>query len=111
MIDKAIVKKNKQRLEKERVRVQKLLSRVTNADGTPKYPDFGNADDENATEVAEYEANIAEEADLEIKLKAVEAALQKIVDGQYGICAIGGEDIPVERLEVVPEAATCTVHA
>ena len=111
MIDQQLVETNKQRLEQEKSRLQKLLSKVLNDDGTVKYPDFGNQDDENASEFAEYETNIAEDYDLEEKLELVEQALQKISDGSYGLCEIGGEEISASRLEAVPEAATCVEHA
>ena len=30
--------------------------------------------------------------------------------GEYGICAVCGREIPVERLEAVPETAYCVEH-
>jgi RNA polymerase-binding transcription factor DksA len=41
------------------------------------------------------------------ELQAVEAALARIEDGTYGICANCGNEISAERLEVVPEAVVC----
>lgn len=37
----------------------------------------------------------------------VDAALQRITDGTYGVCTSCRGDIPVERLEFRPHAATC----
>jgi len=37
----------------------------------------------------------------------VEAALQRIGDGTYGICVVCGKPITVERLEAVPWATLC----
>lgn len=104
------VEKNKQKLFAEKARLESLLARVEDKDGQPKYPDFGNAEEDNAAEVAAYETNIAEDYDLETKLKRVEAALQSITAGSYGICKIGGEEILEARLEAVPEAENCVQH-
>jgi len=40
------------------------------------------------------------------ELERVEAALQRIRDGTYGISAVSGKPIPRERLEVQPTATT-----
>ena len=43
-------------------------------------------------------------------LRQIEHALDKIVDGTYGICEVTGQSIPVERLRAIPWA-TMTVAA
>ena len=115
-IAKELIEKNRQRLTDEKVRLGGLLGRIAKpkkAGGEEfeaKYPEFGNQEDENASEVAAYEANIAEERDLEKKLKKVEAALQRVAKGTYGICQVGGEPLPLARLEAIPEAENCVAH-
>ena len=37
----------------------------------------------------------------------IDAALDRIADGTYGRCAVCGTDIPIERLEIRPSAASC----
>ena len=37
-------------------------------------------------------------------LRQIDRALEKIEEGNYGVCDITGEDIPVARLEAVPYA-------
>jgi len=37
--------------------------------------------------------------------------LKKIEDGTYGICEVGGEEIPEDRLDANPSARTCIEHA
>jgi RNA polymerase-binding transcription factor DksA len=44
-------------------------------------------------------------------LDAIDAALKRIQDGTYGICEVGGEPIPPERLRAIPWARTCVKHA
>jgi len=109
-MDNAIIAKNKTRMEQEQARLKKLLSQVEDKTGAPKYPDFGSTDEDNAAEVTAYEANIAEDFDLEQKLQLVNAALARIEAKGYGICQIGGEEISAARLEAVPEAANCVEH-
>ena len=41
------------------------------------------------------------------ELRAIDAALARIEDGSYGICAKCGNDISTERLDAVPTAALC----
>jgi DnaK suppressor protein len=43
----------------------------------------------------------------EFRLKAIDHALSRLEGGRYGICEDCGEDIPVERLNVLPFAACC----
>jgi len=115
MIDNALIEKNRLLLETEQDNLEKLLSRVSRAahGGTglaAKYSDMGNQEDENAAEVVEYETNIAEEHDLEEKLRKVRAALARIAAGTYGVCQRGGEDLSADRLVAAPEAENCVEH-
>jgi DnaK suppressor protein len=41
------------------------------------------------------------------ELRALEAALRRIADGGFGLCADCGADIPLERLRVQPGATRC----
>ena len=116
MIHSDLSQKNQKKLEEEKQHLEQLLSRVAKRDKVggdfhATYPDVGSTEDDNAMEVAMYETNIAEEHDLEDRLNKVIAALRRIENGTYGICAVGGEAIPLERLEVAPEAETCIEHA
>lgn len=43
-------------------------------------------------------------------LRQIDRALEKIEEGNYGICDISGEEIPLKRLEAIPYA-TMTVKA
>lgn len=115
MIDPNLVEKNKKRLLEEKARLERLLSRVAKrgakgGDFQPRYLDIGNSEDENVAEVVEYEKNIAEERDMEGKLRRVNDALIRIEKGTYGICAAGGEEMIPARLKAVPEAENCVQH-
>ena len=41
------------------------------------------------------------------RIEEIDAALARIADGSYGVCARCRGDIPLERLEFRPYAATC----
>ncbi|WP_105035756.1 TraR/DksA family transcriptional regulator [Cryobacterium aureum] len=45
------------------------------------------------------------------ELAAIDRALQRIVDGSYGLCVRGGERIPEGRLEIKPAADLCIMCA
>ena len=66
----------------------------------------GNHPADDATDVFDRERYRAVENEVSDELRLVEQALQRIDDGTYGICAVSGKPIPVERLEARPMAAT-----
>jgi RNA polymerase-binding transcription factor DksA len=45
------------------------------------------------------------------EVAAIDAALQRIRDGRYGVCDGCGEAIPTARLQVVPTATLCRACA
>ncbi|HZX53930.1 MAG TPA: TraR/DksA C4-type zinc finger protein [Ilumatobacteraceae bacterium] len=45
------------------------------------------------------------------QLAAVEAALQRVAEGTYGVCEVCHRPIAGERLEAIPWAATCVACA
>ena len=65
---------------------------------------------EAADKLEEYEERREEVDQLEIRLREINSALEKIEKGTYGICEAGGEPIEPERLEANPAAKTCTKH-
>ncbi len=65
---------------------------------------------EIADSMEEFENNRGILNELEIRLNDVKVALEKIEDGKYGICEIGGEEIELDRLEANPAACTCKKH-
>lgn len=59
---------------------------------------------------AEHEARFTTQAALTKRLGQVESALVRLRRGEYGICEITGEEIPIERLRANP-LATRTIEA
>lgn len=63
--------------------------------------------EEGDPDLIEREKNVALVSQLEVKLAHVQTALRSIEKGKYGICERCGKEIPVERLEVRPDASLC----
>ncbi len=69
------------------------------------------ADDlEVAGSLEQFENNNAEVENLEKQMNDVKNALEKIENGTYGVCEIGGEEIEEDRLNANPSARTCKAH-
>jgi DnaK suppressor protein len=91
------------RLEDERERITRRIADVVGderADG----PIATGADAAAAT--AEAEAHQELRAELDTQLAEVEAALQRLASGTYGIDEVSGEPIDPERLDAFPTART-----
>jgi RNA polymerase-binding transcription factor DksA len=97
-------------LQEEQKRLKDDLEAIAKRSGgeyKANFPDYGRNDEDNATEIGDYTATASTESTLEERLRNVEAALERINQGNYGITA-EGELIPQERLRANP-AATTTV--
>jgi len=117
-MNKELLEKNKAALAKEKNRLEELLSNIGTKDDksvrenfNSKFPNMGDTMDDNAHEVAAFESSLGEEKVLEMRLRKVNSALERIAAGSYGKCLVGGEDIEEKRLEVAPEVETCVNHS
>lgn len=96
----------KARLEKELERFSKKNTGNThNTDGT--FPDYGDKDDENAAEVADFATNLQLEDSLEKELRDVHNAIKRATDGSFGICKYCKNPIDERRLIARPTAGAC----
>lgn len=68
---------------------------------------FQHPEDPRAQIDAERDLEFSLDAHESAALDAVEAALQRIEDGVYGVCIDCGVDIPVPRLHAAPETLRC----
>jgi DnaK suppressor protein len=62
---------------------------------------------ENATLTLDREIDYTLQGNEEEVLHAIDAALQRIEDGTYGVCPSCGKPIPEERLRAIPYAKYC----
>ena len=101
------------RLEEMRASTQReidgLHDEVINSNQDDSYG-VKNHPAEDATEVFTRERSLAIENELQRELERINHALERVADGTYGVCEVGGEEIPVERLEARPAATLCIVH-
>src|SRR6185503_13948256 len=93
----------RKRLEEERAT---LRAEIESLDGENQnqQDDYGvgNHLADDATEVFTRERNLELRGNAEDLLAQVEAALQRLDEGTYGICARCGQPIAEERLEALP---------
>lgn len=118
MLATKILKELKKALEEEKGRLQKELSRFARPDTKlagdfdTQAPDLGGTSrdrdiDADTSESEEYGKLIAVEQTLELRLKEVSEALERIDKPEYGICSNCKRPISIERLRANPAAATC----
>jgi len=128
-MDKKIIEELKKKLEINKNSLKKELESFATEDKNLKhnwdtrYPNREDSDkDDEADEVQEYDNKLSLEYNLELKLKDVNMALEKInfeqglkIDGEqrrtietrYGVCEKCGKKIDEKRLLACPEAKTC----
>ena len=103
----------RQRLDEMRASIQDELERLqeetSNVNQDTSYG-VKNHPAEDATELEQRERNMAVRGEMEREMGRIEHALARIEEGTYGVCEIGGELIPVERLEARPAATLCIRH-
>lgn len=103
----------RRRLEEMRASTQReidgLHEEVVNANQSDSYG-AKNHPAEDATELFTRERSLAIEAELQRELGRIDHALERIAQGSYGVCEVGGEEIPLERLEARPAATLCIAH-
>lgn len=110
----AFIKQMKSKLEEEKKRLEQQIAQLAGGEkhesgqNNIKWTEIGSKDDENAAEVTTYEEKLSLSKNLDKALEEVDAALKKIHEGTYGICAICGNKIPEDRLEAFPAATQHT---
>lgn len=105
--------KIKEMLLGEKTRVEKELSKFTtknpniSGDYNSNFPEYGDKEDENAAEVAEYETNLTLEETLEKGLRDVNKSLKRLEEGTYGVCKYCKKPIEEKRLLARPTSSAC----
>lgn len=103
---KALLLEEKAKLEKE---LAKFSKKKDGEDGEydSAFPDYGDKEDENAAEVADYVVNLSLEENLEKTLRDANLALEKLEKGEYGICKYCKNPIEEKRLLARPTSSSC----
>lgn len=68
---------------------------------------FDEESGEGDTISVERERDLMMSATARLAVEEIDHALERIVDGSYGLCSPAGRRIPVARLEAIPWADTC----
>src|SRR3989338_322513 len=106
----------RKKLEEEKARLERELGTIAHRnpdapeDWTVSQPDMNvmpAAKEEVADVEEELENAAGVEYNLESRLRDINEALEKMRQGKYGACAVGGEPIDEARLRANPAALTC----
>lgn len=104
----AFIAEMKEKLEAEAQRLEQELAALTHTrhgEAQADFPDYGRSEEDNAAEVADYQALAGTTVAIEERLKSVREALERVAAGTYGLTA-QGEKIPENRLRANPAATT-----
>ena len=77
------------------------------AEREPGDVQFDEESGEGDSLAVERERDLALSAQARAAVEEIDAALERIEDGTYGVCAQCGKNIPKERLRALPQAALC----
>ena len=98
---------NQEKLKKQLLEAKaELEKRVTKIHSHARNPLDANSS-EQAAELGNVEVVSALEAEAVEELASIEAAMQRLENGNYGICITCGEAISEQRLNVRPESLEC----
>ncbi|MDD2758165.1 MAG: TraR/DksA family transcriptional regulator [Patescibacteria group bacterium] len=100
------LREQKAKLEKELAKFTKKSTHVAD-DYDTNFPEYGDKEDENAAEVAEYINSKPVEEGLEKTLRDVNKTLERIDKGAYGVCKYCGKPIEEKRLLARPTSSAC----
>lgn len=118
-MNKKDLEKLKKALETEKETLESELGQIgmkdpnnsNNWDASTRNTEVDMADEnEVANKIEEMQDNDSVVSELEIQLKNVKDALDKMVQGTYGICEKCGKPIEMDRLEANPSARISLKH-
>ena len=112
-MDKDEFQKLYEDLELEEKRLRAQLAKIADPnpavknDSEVRMPNYGEDEDENATESTDLGINFALVREIENKLNEIVKTKEKIKNGTYGTCEKCSVEIPPARLKVMPIATFC----
>ena len=103
----------RERLQSERERVQGIMASLQDevnesrdGDDSAELSGYDQHPADQGSETFEREKDLSILEGLEADLAEIEAALQRVDEGTYGVDEVTGEPIDPERLDAVPTART-----
>lgn len=100
-LSQEMIQKQKKSLVEEKAKLTEKIKELKH------FPDYGDNEDDNAKELADFESNLSIEEQLELLIKKINKALEAIEDGTYGKCKKCNRLIETGRLEIMPYADVC----
>jgi YteA family regulatory protein len=102
-----LLRRERERLEKYALGIEETGLDASQRDSTGELSLYDNHPADVGSEVFERAKDLALINDAELKIRAVDDALAKMISGRYGYCDLCGAEIPEERLEAVPYTTMC----
>ena len=114
-LDKKFIGEMEVELKDQKIKLEAQLAEISTKnsgssdDHSAKFPNFGDAEDENAAEVTDFSNNLTLERTLESTLRDVNKALENIASGEnkYGICKYCHKEIDEKRLRARATSSSC----
>ncbi len=118
-MNKKLLNESRIQLEKEKMTIEEELKKFAKKDEKLKgdwdtrFPKWDGSEtgsaalEKAADEVEEYSTLLPIEHSLELRLKNINLALEKIEKSKYGNCEKCGKEIDEKRLKISPEARFC----
>lgn len=99
-------------LEEEKKRVVSRIDELTAQDpfSNPDRTNDNAASDSEANEESSHDRFAAMVEQLRVQREAIDAALMRIGEGNYGFCSVCGDMIDTDRLAILPTATICLKH-
>jgi DnaK suppressor protein len=107
IFSKEFLAETKEALEKQKIRIERLLSDLTNKETGSAFPSYGEGEDESAEEVATYDANLQLLDANKSELRDVIESLSRMEKGTYGVCKYCNEPIDEQRLRARATSSSC----
>ena len=108
---KKLLIEEKHALEKRQASDDEFIDRGSLRDSVDELSTVDNHPADLATELYEREKDLSLKVHHEDELAKVNAALEKIEKGTYGVCEVCKEPIPYDRLVAIPYTSFCIEHA
>ncbi|MEK3728222.1 MULTISPECIES: TraR/DksA C4-type zinc finger protein [unclassified Lysinibacillus] len=109
-MDQQVMQQLKRQLEQELQEIEQRLEESERPQAT-ELSNYDNHPADNASDLTDQLTEMAMDEHLGDNAEEIKKALQAMADGTYGKCVVCGEDIPLGRLEAMPQALTCVEHA
>jgi DnaK suppressor protein len=99
-LDKTLDREN---LEQELARAEEELAQIKRK--LEEKGDFGLG--QGASNVYEWEMNLALRETAKAKIESIKLAIERLAQGDYGVCEVCSQAIDPDRLEILPHTTLC----